>query len=364
VAQIVKRTTAAGKTKYDVRTRIAGRVVTKTFERRKDADAYATTVEVDKLRGVAIDPRRSQVALRDYANEWLEQRHDLAERTEELYRWLLDRHILPRYGTTSLAAITPSSVRTWNHRIAVKHPTTAAKAYRLLSTIMKTAVADEVISRNPCQVKGASAEKAPERPVASIAEVQALADAMPDELRIAVLMAAWCQLRKAELMGLRRQDVDLLHGKVSISLTRTTRMDGSVVEKAPKSNAGKRTVTVPPNVLPLLAAHMADHVGPEREALVIPVASRKLDTAWNAARREIGLPELRIHDLRHSGLTWSAATGASIAELMRRAGHASPAAAMRYQHATEDRDVALAAALAALAPQREVKDIRRAKDAR
>ena len=364
MAQIGKRTTAAGITKYDVRTRISGRVVTRTFDRRKDANAYAATVEADKLRGVAIDPRRSQVALRDYANKWLDQRHDLAERTSELYRWLLDRHILPRFGATSLAAITPSSVRTWNHRIAVQHPSTAAKAYRLLSTIMKTAVADEVISRNPCQVKGASTEKAPERPVASIAEVQALAEAMPDELRISVLMAAWCQLRKAELLGMRRKDVDLLHGQVSITVTRTTKMDGSIVEKPPKSDAGRRKLAVPPNVLSHLAAHMTDHVDSEADARLLPVTSRVLDKAWNTARRKVGLPEFHIHDLRHSGLTWSAATGASTAELMRRGGHSSPAAAMRYQHATEDRDSALAAALAELEPQARLDNIQRAKGAR
>jgi integrase len=56
-----------------------------------------------------------------------------------------------------------------------------------------------------------------------------------------------------------------------------------------------------------------------------------------------------MHELRHSGLTWSAATGARTAELMRRAGHASPAAALRYQHVTEDRDRVLADALADLA---------------
>ncbi|MDA8356539.1 MAG: tyrosine-type recombinase/integrase, partial [Actinomycetota bacterium] len=70
----------------------------------------------------------------------------------------------------------------------------------------------------------------------------------------------------------------------------------------------------------------------------------------DTARRAVGRPDLHLHDLRHSGLTWSAATGASVAELMRRAGHKSPAAAMRYQHATEDRDRALAGALAELAP--------------
>ncbi|HSS11451.1 MAG TPA: hypothetical protein VLL25_16315, partial [Acidimicrobiales bacterium] len=43
-------------------------------------------------------------------------------------------------------------------------------------------------------------------------------------------------------------------------------------------------------------------------------------------------------DLRHTGNTWAAATGASTLELMRRMGHASAAAALRYQHATAERD--------------------------
>ena len=84
---------------------------------------------------------------------------------------------------------------------------------------------------------------------------------------------------------------------------------------------------------------------------------KALNKAWTAARAEIDRPDLRLHDLRHSGLTWSAATGASVAELMRRAGHKSPAAALRYQHATEDRDRALADALAELSGAAEVVPI-------
>jgi len=59
---------------------------------------------------------------------------------------------------------------------------------------MRTAVSDEILAKNPCQIRGAAVEKAPERPVASIAEVDALATAMPEPLRIAVYLAAWCQL--------------------------------------------------------------------------------------------------------------------------------------------------------------------------
>jgi len=62
----------------------------------------------------------------------------------------------------------------------------------------------------------------------------------------------------------------------------------------------------------------------------------------------VGRPDLHLHDLRHTGLTWSATLGATTAELMHRGGHDSPVAALRYQHATQDRDRALADALGEL----------------
>ena len=58
-----------------------------------------------------------------------------------------------------------------------------------------------------------------------------------------------------------------------------------------------------------------------------------------------GRPDLHFHDLRHTGATLAAAAGATIAELMARIGHSTPAMAMRYQHAGADRDKAIAAAL-------------------
>ena len=54
-------------------------------------------------------------------------------------------------------------------------PVTVAKAYRLLRTICETAVSDEMIARNPCNLKGAAVEHSPERPVLTVAEVEALA---------------------------------------------------------------------------------------------------------------------------------------------------------------------------------------------
>lgn len=353
MAQIKKRKVRDG-VRYDVRLRIDGRVVTKTFARAHDASAYATAMEADKLRGVAVDPRRAKVTPREYATQWLAGRVDLSERTWEYYDWLTKKKIFPVLGDVQLGKLTPSMVRAWNAAQVQAHPSTAAKAYRLLSQILKAAVTDEIITRNPCQIKGAGSEEAAERPVVTVAEIAVLADAMPEHLRAVVFLAAWCQLRRAEILGLRRQDVDLLHGAVSIKTTRTRMMNGRVVEKGPKTKSGRRTLAVPQHVVEELTDHLDDFVGPDPEDRLFPVSSRQLDLAWWPARAKIGRPKLRLHDLRHTGLTYAGATGATIAELMHRAGHSSPAAAIRYQHATRDRDRIIADALAEMVKPADV----------
>jgi len=72
---------------------------------------------------------------------------------------------------------------------------------------------------------------------------------------------------------------------------------------------------------------------------------------WNAACGQADMPGLHFHDLRHVGGTLAAATGASLKELMARLGHSSTRAAMIYQHATRDRDQAIAKALGGLVQQ-------------
>lgn len=69
---------------------------------------------------------------------------------------------------------------------------------------------------------------------------------------------------------------------------------------------------------------------------------------WRAAVRRTGIPDeidLHLHDLRHTGSTWTAQSGATLKEVMARIGHSSTRAAMVYQHATRERDRAIAAAL-------------------
>jgi integrase len=141
-------------------------------------------------------------------------------------------------------------------------------------------------------------------------------------------------------------------------------MTGSALTKDPKSRSGKRVLAMPSNVVPAIEDHLKRYVGTEPEALVFtgkrggPVTKVVLQRAWEDAREKVGRTDLRIHDLRHTGLTLAAATGATTAELMHRAGHASAAAALRYQHATRDRDRVLADALAELAKPAQIVPIK------
>jgi integrase len=68
-----------------------------------------------------------------------------------------------------------------------------------------------------------------------------------------------------------------------------------------------------------------------------------------AARDAAKRPDLRFHDLRHTGAVLAAATGATLAELMARLGHSTQGAALRYQHAAADRDLEIARRLSAMA---------------
>lgn len=83
-------------------------------------------------------------------------------------------------------------------------------------------------------------------------------------------------------------------------------------------------------------------------------------TPFQKARTICGLEHFRFHDLRHFSLTMAATTGASTKELMRRGGHSTPAAALRYQHATEDRDKTIAKAMSEMI-QGDVRPIGAAK---
>jgi len=203
---------------------------------------------------------------------------------------MLDRHVLPVLGGHELAKLRPSSVRAWYMDMKKTYVTTADDAYRMLRAILTTAVTDEMIARSPCQVKGAGQARSAERPISSVAELEAAVAATPEHHRLALLLPAWCQLRRGEVLGLQRRDVDLLHGTIRIERSVVRPMVGEVVVGPPKTFAGQRTLAVPTNVLPALQQHLERFVAPDPDAWLFtstvggPMLPSTLNRIWQRAR--------------------------------------------------------------------------------
>jgi integrase len=335
-----------------------------TFDSRTYADAFLSRVHGEIQAGRWSKPgvaREQRLTLAAYAATWLATRvrtdgQPLSPGTRLLYRLTLNNQILPALGGHGLNEVTPAMVRSWYAGLRTG-PRQRAAAYSLLRTIMNTALADDVIASNPCRVRGAGSSKRVRRiEAASLAELEAIVTAMPPRYRLMVLLAAWCALRFGELAELRRADVDVKNGLVLVRRGVVRGDDGRVV-KDPKSDAGKRAVNIPPHLMPLVHGHLIEHTGRGRDALLFPSAQdparqmspSSLYAVYHPAREAAGRPDLRFHDLRHTGAVLAAATGATLAELMARLGHSTVAAAMRYQHAAADRDKVIAAALSELA---------------
>ncbi len=325
-----------------------------TFNTVKDADKF---LEIVKAR-IALDTWTPPTEPDDthlfggYAAQWLEHR-PLKPRTRWHYQQIHDAHLAPTFTRMRLVDITPDTVRSWHSKLVVG-PTSKAHAYGLLKAILATAAGDRLIVSNPCVIRGAgNTKRAKQIKPASLGELEVITTAMPPRYRAMVLLASWCGLRFGELAELRRHDVDLTNEVVKVRRG-VVRFDGQTLIDTPKSDAGTRDVAIPPHLVEILRSHIAEHAQPGRNGLLFParhggnMAPATLYKVFYPARDKAGRPDLRWHDLRHTGAVLAASTGATLAELMARLGHSTAGAAMRYQHAAQDRDKVIAAALSNL----------------
>jgi integrase len=269
----------------------------RTFDTKFDA---ASWLQAHASGDLPAEPERFTVA--EYGEEFLRTRM-LKPRTRLEYRRVFDAKIVPTLGGVALHRLSPASVRAWYATLDPAHPTRRAHAYSLLRTICNAAVADDLISTNPCRIRGGgNARAVREVTIATLPELEAIVTAMPERLRPMVLLAAWCGLRFGELAGLTRTDLDLDAGTVSVRRA-VVRLPGEFVVGDPKSAAGKRTVAIPPHLLDELRWHFDHHVLAPGDS---PVFSRydagyggyiplyTLHNAFWPARDAAGRPDLHF----------------------------------------------------------------------
>jgi integrase len=315
-----------------------------TFDTVSAASAWLTVKRAEIVRKeweppTAV-PKAAPKTLREFADAWLETRR-LAVRTRDHYQQLLRDHVYPVFGRKSVDAIRPADVRKWYADLGKRTgPTAQAHSYALLKSICKTAVDDELLASNPCRVTAGGQTETVVDPVpATLPELAVIVETVPARYRLMMLLAAWCALRFGELAEMRRSDVDVTEGVLHVRRG-VVRTNAGRLVKDPKSKAGKRTVAIPAALMPVVQAHLLEHTAPGADGLLWPGARNGLQLApstlyrvFYPAREAAGRPDLRFHDLRHTGATLAAATGATLKQLMARLGHSSASAALRYQHA-------------------------------
>lgn len=176
-----------------------------------------------------------------------------------------------RFRSTKVAGITPETVQRFINEVsAVRAPNTARRIYSVLRAVLRLAVERGYIASNPCDAvklpgkKGSGVRRSHlylEGP-----ELRKLAEAMPAPFGVAVFVAGSCGLRAGELWALRRRDIDLLRGELSVryALKEINSSAASVADSKglvlgpPKSAASRRRLSLPSGLRPMLRELLGD----------------------------------------------------------------------------------------------------------
>jgi integrase len=351
----------------------------RTFHNKTDAQLFLSDQELELARGTWRAPTRTVKTVEGYGTQWIERHNGLKNSTRQLYRQTFAHHIAPYIGQLRLDKVTPDIVRDYHadlrehlqttlqgERADIDRPSqvrdgssTVARSYRLLRSIFTTAVEDEVIQRNPCRIKGAGNAKAAERPTLSLPEVQELAQAMPEHYRALVQLLVWSGIRTGEAAALQRKDLQLSSAAPTLTVReRVYKVKGIYELDTPKSKAGVRTIALPPHLVPIMSEHLGTYTKSDPGALVFTTrtGSCMLNSFGGSMRRaldHIGRRDVRAHDLRHTGMTLAAESGASLPELKHRLGQSTTAAAEGYLHSTQDHGRRIAQRMSELADSQD-----------
>ena len=322
-----------------------------TYSTKTDANLWLNSQHLGIQKGTWRDKRVLQDTVESYGITWITQR-ELKRATRDDYLAIWRLHITPHLGQVRLQDLTPDKVRTWQaNRLgegAGNH--SVAYAYRILKAVCNTAVREQVIQFNPCQVVGASKPKSDRREPLTGEQVLALANAVLARYRALVLFLALTGLRIGEATALTVGDLELEGDNPSVTVRRRVkpnRAGGGFDFDTPKTRAGLRTIQLPLYLVPILKAHLAEYVAENSGALVFatslgnPAVGAGADNISDTLK-SLGLHRNSTHDLRHTNATLTIELGAPAEQLRERLGHSSSQSTAIYTHGTQQGDKKIA----------------------
>jgi len=315
---------------YDVRARVGDREVSKTFARRKDADAFAATMEADSLRGVAVDPRAGRLTVSELAREWLGGNPAKRPDTWATDDYHLRVHILPVLGARRIDAITPTHVQDVANQLATHlAPRTVRRALGVVRAMFAHAVVTDMVGRSPYRGIKLPRVDPTRRRMPTTAQLVALIAAIPERYQPMIYCSVVLGLRFSEVAALRVGQVDTHKHMLSVAETLTRDAQGRPVFGPPKSAASRRTVAMPTPLSDLLAEHLDKRLsGADPDALIFtapdggPIRyANWRNRVWVPACRAAGFPGLGFHDLRRTNATALVALGVNVKTAQERLGH-------------------------------------------
>jgi len=292
----------------------------RTFERKKEADAYHDLVRTDVRKGLHVAPSKS-ATVAEAADAWLNKvrangmrgRGPAERATVRQYRQHINLHILPRIGKTKLANLTSTAVETFQKDLleSLSRPL-AKKVFTSFKSLLRVAryghVAEGLSIGTPKRKRKLEAG----RDFPSNAEVKRLINAANGKRRVLLLTAALTGLRASELRGLRWSDVDLKAEDLHVR----QRADRYNTIGAPKSDSSARTVPIDPGQLTAALREWKLACPNGDEGLVFPSSAGRIDHHKNMQRSlapvmvtagvvdKNGKPKYGLHAFRHFFASW------------------------------------------------------------
>lgn len=320
---------------------------------KKQAEAELRKMIADLESGSVITA--SSMKLSDWMATWLNTYlPNIEQTTRDGYQEKIDNYINPTLGHLPMKAIKPDNIQLWINVLSKRglSPKTIRNAYNNLNAALKKAVILRMIPYNPCEgtvLPKLQKYHAQVYNAATIQQALAAADNMVDYL--IVLLGATLGLRRGEMAALQWKDVNFSASTVSITQNRV-HVKNSVVQKAPKSQAGNRVIKIGQDVLTALsdAKTIYDDAvlnipGFKNLGYILckengePFHPDSITQRWERFIAKHHLPEIRLHDLRHSNATALIAAGVSPKVVQHRLGHANVSITLNtYTHVLPSMD--------------------------